>query len=102
MRKFILSMLFIVVSMCVMAQAKKPTIMVIPINHTPARTTATYIEMEMYDGAIDKLNAIPQIDAELKCYKNSIDILNKISVEQQKKSNNNIKNESPDVAWIND
>lgn len=65
-------------------------------------TIATYIEMEMYDEALDELNAIPQIDAELECYKNSIDILNKISVEQQTKSNNNIKNENPDVSWIND
>lgn len=65
-------------------------------------TIAAYIEMEMYDEALDELNAIPQIDAELECYKNSIDILNKISVEQQTKSNNNIKNENPDVSWIND
>ena len=65
-------------------------------------TIAAYIEMEMYDEALDELNAIPQLDAELECYKNSIDILNKISVEQQTKSNNNIKNENPDVSWIND
>lgn len=65
-------------------------------------TIAAYIEMEMYDEALDELNAIPQLDAELECYKNSIDILNKISVEQQAKSNNNIKNENPDVSWIND
>ena len=65
-------------------------------------TITAYIEMEMYDEALDELNAIPQLDAELECYKNSIDILNKISVEQQAKSNNNIKNENPDVSWIND
>ena len=65
-------------------------------------TINAYIEMEMYDEALDELNAIPQTDADLECYKNSIDILNKISVEQQTKSNNNIKNENPDVSWIND
>ena len=51
-------------------------------------TITAYIEMEMYDEALDELNAIPQTDADLECYKNSIDILNKISVEQQTKSNN--------------
>ena len=65
-------------------------------------TIAAYIEMEMYDEALDELNAIPQTDADLECYKNSIDILNKISVEQQTKSNNIIRNENPDVSWIND
>lgn len=65
-------------------------------------TIATYIEMEMYDEALNELNAIPQIDAELDCYKNSIDILRNISAEQQAKSNKNIKNENPDVSWIND
>lgn len=65
-------------------------------------TITTYLEMEMYDEALNELNAIPQIDAELECYKNSIDILSKISVEQQTKSNNNIKNENPDVSWINE
>ena len=65
-------------------------------------TINAYIEMEMYDEALDELNAIPQTDADLECYKNSIDILNKISVEQQTKSNNIIRNENPDVSWIND
>lgn len=65
-------------------------------------TIATYIEMEMYDEALNELNAIPQIDAELDCYKNSIDILRNISAEQQAKSNKNIKNDNPDVSWIND
>lgn len=65
-------------------------------------TITAYIEMEMYDEALDELNAIPQTDADLECYKNSIDILNKISVEQQTKSNNIIRNENPDVSWIND
>lgn len=65
-------------------------------------TITAYIEMEMYDEALDEINAIPQTDADLECYKNSIDILNKISVEQQTKSNNIIRNENPDVSWIND
>lgn len=65
-------------------------------------TITTYIEMEMYDEALNELNAIPQIDAELDCYKNSIDILSNISAEQQAQSNNKIKNENPDVSWINE
>lgn len=65
-------------------------------------TITAYIEMDMYDEALDEINAIPQTDSDLECYKNSIDILNKISVEQQTKSNNIIRNENPDVSWIND
>lgn len=65
-------------------------------------TITAYIEMEMYDEALDEINAIPQTDAGLECYKNSMYILNKISVEQQTKSNNIIRNENPDVSWIND
>lgn len=65
-------------------------------------TITTYLEMEMFDEALNELNAIPQVDAELECYKNSIDILSKISAEQQSKSNNNIKNETPDTSWINE
>ena len=65
-------------------------------------TISTYLEMGMYDEALNELNAIPQIDAELDCYKNSINILSQISAEQQTKSNANIKNENPDVSWINE
>ena len=65
-------------------------------------TISTYLEMGMYDEALNELNAIPQIDAELDCYKNSINILSRISAEQQAKSNANIKNENPDVSWINE
>lgn len=65
-------------------------------------TINAYLEMEMYDEALNELNAIPQIDAELECYKNSINILSRISVEQQKTSNANIKNETPDVSWVNE
>ena len=63
-------------------------------------TINNYIDMQMYDEALNELNAIPQIEAELDCYKNSMDILSKISAEQQAKSNENIKNETPDVSWI--
>lgn len=66
------------------------------------KTINTYIEMCMYDDALNELNAIPQIDAELDCYKNSIDVLKNISEDQQSKSNDNIKNETPDVSWINE
>lgn len=65
------------------------------------QTIETYLEMEMYDEALNELNAIPQIDADLKCYENSIDILSRISKEQQESSNNRIKNESPNTTWIN-
>lgn len=65
-------------------------------------TINTYIEMGMYDEALNELNAIPQIETELNCYKNSIDVLSKISAEQQAKSNDNIKKETPDVSWINE
>ena len=65
-------------------------------------TINTYIEMGMYDEALNELNAVPHIDAELDCYKESLDILSKISAEQQLKSNGNIKNEVPDVSWINE
>lgn len=65
-------------------------------------TINEYIEMGMYDEALNELNAIPQIDAELDCYKYSMDILSKISSEQQLKSNNNINNVTPDVSWVNE
>ena len=65
-------------------------------------TINTYIEMGMYDEALNELNAVPHIDAELNCYNESLDILSKISAEQQAKSNGNIKNEVPDVSWINE
>ncbi len=65
-------------------------------------TINAYLEMEMYDEALNELNAIPQIDAELDCYKNSIDVLSRISAEQQLSSKNNIKNTTPDVSWINE
>lgn len=66
------------------------------------QTISTYLEMGMYDEALNELNAIPQIDADLDCYKNTINILSQISAEQQANSNTNIKNENPDVSWINE
>ena len=39
---------------------------------TVMQTINTYLEMEMYDEALNELNAIPQIDANLDCYNNSI------------------------------
>ena len=65
-------------------------------------TIDTYLEMKMYDEALNELNAISQIDAELECYEKSMDIMSKISAEQQTRSNVNIKNETPDVSWINE
>lgn len=67
------------------------------------KTINTYIEMGEFDKALNELNAIPQIeDAELDCYSNSLDILSKISAEQQAESNDNIKNDMPDVSWVNE
>lgn len=64
-------------------------------------TIEVYVELGMYDEALNELNAIPQIDAELDCHKRIMDVLSGISEEQQTKSNDNIKNETPDVSWIN-
>lgn len=69
---------------------------------TVMQTINTYLEMEMYDEALNELNAIPQIDANLDCYNNSMNILSRISMEQQQSSNNNIRNSTPDVSWVNE
>ena len=69
---------------------------------TVMQTINTYLEMEMYDEALNELNAIPQIDANLDCYNNSMNILSKISMEQQQSSNNKIRNSTPDVSWVNE
>ena len=69
---------------------------------TVMQTINTYLEMEMYDEALNELNAITQIDANLDCYNNSMNILSKISMEQQQSSNNNIRNSTPDVSWVNE
>jgi len=65
------------------------------------KTINTYIEMEMYDEALDELNAIPQIDELTGCYDNTLNILSKISKEQQETSQTSIKNQNPDVSWVN-
>ncbi len=65
------------------------------------KTINAYIDMEMYDKALDELNAIPQIDELTGCYDNTLNILSEISQEQQESSRNSIKNENPDVSWIN-
>lgn len=65
-------------------------------------TITKYIEMGMYDEALNELNAIPQIDAELDCYGKAVDVLSKISAEQQAKSNDNIRKGTPDVSWVNE
>lgn len=61
-----------------------------------------YIEMGMYDEALNELNAIPQIGTEMDCYENLMYVMSNISAEQQAKSNDNIKNGTPDVSWVNE
>ena len=68
---------------------------------TVIKTINAYIECGMIDKAIDELNAIPQIDGNTGCYDNTLNILSKISQEQQEVANTSIKNENPDVSWIN-
>lgn len=65
------------------------------------KTINTYIEMGMYDEALSELNAVPQIDGLNGCYDNTLNILSKISQEQQSSSQTAIKNSDPDVSWIN-
>lgn len=65
------------------------------------KTINTYVEMEMYDEALNELNAVPQIDELNGCYDNTLNILRKISKEQQEISQTSIKNQNPDVSWIN-
>lgn len=65
------------------------------------KTINAYLDMEMYDEALNELNAIPQIDELTGCYDNTLNILNKISQEQQTASQNSIKNSNPDVSWVN-
>lgn len=65
------------------------------------KTINSYIEMGMYDEALDELNAIPQMDELTGCYDNALNILSEISKEQQETSQTSIKNQNPDVSWIN-
>ena len=69
---------------------------------TVVKTINAYLECGMVDKALNELNAIPQIDGNTGCYDNTLNILSKISQEQQEAANNIIKNETPDVSWINE
>lgn len=69
---------------------------------TVVKTINAYIDCGMYEEALNELNAIPQIDDNTGCYDNTLNILNKISQEQQKSANDKIRNEVPDVSWINE
>lgn len=69
---------------------------------TVVKTINAYIDCGMYEEALNELNAIPQIDGNTGCYDNTLNILSKISQEQQNAANSNIKNGTPDVSWINE
>lgn len=69
---------------------------------TVVKTINAYIDCGMYDKALSELNAIPQIDANTGCYDNTLNILSKISQEQQSAANESISKEVPDVSWINE
>jgi thioredoxin-like negative regulator of GroEL len=69
---------------------------------TVVKTINTYLECGMVEEALNELHAIPQIDENTGCYDNSLNILSKISQEQQNAANDKIKNENPDVSWINE
>lgn len=69
---------------------------------TIVKTINAYIDCGMYEEALNELNAIPQIDGNTGCYDNTLNILSKISQEQQDAANLSIKNGNPDVSWINE
>ena len=69
---------------------------------TVVKTINAYIDCGMYEEALSELNAIPQIDGNTGCYDNTLNILSRISQEQQNSANTSIKNGTPDVSWIND
>ena len=69
---------------------------------TVVKTISAYIDCGMYDKALSELNAIPQIDGNTGCYDNTLNILSKISQEQQSAANESISKEVPDVSWINE
>lgn len=69
---------------------------------TVVKTINAYLECGMVEEALNELNAIPQIDGNTGCYDNSLNILSKISQEQQNAANVSIKNGTPDVSWINE
>ncbi|MBR4156783.1 MAG: hypothetical protein IKU01_08845 [Bacteroidales bacterium] len=66
------------------------------------KTINAYLECGMTEEALNELNAIPQIDEITGCYDNTLNILSKISQEQQGVANDKIKNENLDVSWINE
>lgn len=66
------------------------------------KTINTYLELGMYDEAMNELNAIPQIENNMGCYDSSLNILSKIAEEQKNAANAAIKEQSPDVSWINE
>ncbi|MBR5604508.1 MAG: hypothetical protein IKW51_10010 [Bacteroidales bacterium] len=67
---------------------------------TVVKTINAYLECGMVEEALNELNAIPQIDANNGCYDNTLNILSKISQEQQDAANAGIRNGNPDVSWI--
>ena len=67
---------------------------------TVVKTINAYLECGMVEEALNELNAIPQIDANTGCYDNTLNILSKISQEQQNAANAEIKNDNPDVSWV--
>ena len=69
---------------------------------TVVKTINAYLECGMVEESRNELNAIPQIDGNTGCYDNSLNILSKISQEQQNAANVSIKNGTPDVSWINE
>jgi hypothetical protein len=69
---------------------------------TVVKTINAYIDCGMYEEALSELNAIPQIDGNTGCYDNTLNILSRISKEQQESASANIKNVTPDVSWINE
>lgn len=69
---------------------------------TVIKTINAYIDCGMYKEALSELNAIPQIDGNTGCYDNTLNILSRISKEQQEAASTSIKNVTPDVSWINE
>lgn len=68
---------------------------------TVIKTINTYLECGMIKEAVSELNAIPQIDDNMECYDNSLNILSKIAKEQLQEVESEIEKENPDVSWIN-
>ena len=69
---------------------------------TIVKTINSYLELGMYEEAMNELNAIPEIDGNTGCDDNTLNILSKIAKEQQDAANSAIKGQTPDVSWINE